>query len=260
VVLWEGRHVAISHGGSVPLDPVGIAITLFDAASNVLGEEQILRVTDDLSRRLVSTIPDSKVTALEDPAPVEAVKAPPPPSPAPLDPVAEAERLLAQGDHAGARAAADKALAADPNRADAWFMKARLAILERDYAQAEPAILKAVAHDRGNARYLNALGVVNAEKGLPERALAAYRMAIDAEAGNGFAWYNTGVLLINAGNPAEAADAFYGAGLAYIKAGDYAKAERALSELKDLGNAGIPAGPQIKTIEDALSDLTRRKS
>ena len=56
-VLWEGRHVATSHGGSVPLTPVGLVTGVVSAAGN-LNDEQYVRVTNDLARRLVSTIPD----------------------------------------------------------------------------------------------------------------------------------------------------------------------------------------------------------
>ncbi len=56
-VLWEGKHVATSRGGSIPLSPLGVVSGLISAVLN-LQEEQISRVTDDLARRLVSTIPD----------------------------------------------------------------------------------------------------------------------------------------------------------------------------------------------------------
>jgi len=90
--------------------------------------------------------------------------------------------------------------------------------------------------------------------------LAAYRMAIDADPADGFAWYNTAVIHYNAGDPVEAADGFYAAGLAYLKAADFTKAERALGDLKDLSNSGIPVQAKVRTIQDALSDLTRRKT
>ena len=64
--LWEGGHLATTHGGSVPLSPIGIATGLLDAAMNV-DEEQTFRVVDDLTRRLVLTIPDNHIAALEDP-------------------------------------------------------------------------------------------------------------------------------------------------------------------------------------------------
>jgi hypothetical protein len=266
VVLWEGRHVAASHGGSVPLDPVGVAMGILDAVNNV-GEEQILRVTDDLARRLISTIPDDAKVALEDPADepagevaIRTQAAVPHRSIQDADDLATGERLLSEGDHVGALAAAERAIIAAPGRAGAWFLKGRVLMLDGDFNGAEAAALRAVSLDGREAKYLNALGAANAAKGSMARALAAYEMAVTVEPSNGFAWYNSAVLLLEAGNPNEAADAFYAAGLAYIKTGDAAKAERALGDLRLVVKSGVPPGSRIRTMEDALSDLARRKS
>lgn len=252
-VLWEGRHVAANRDGAVPLDPVGIAMGVFGAVDNIR-DEQVLRVTDDLARRLVFTIPDTAAIALDDPG-----EAPPSPaaSATAADPLAEAERALSAGDHRAALAAADKAIAADGGNAEAWFLKGRVLMLDGDAAAAEPAVLRAAALNRANPRYLNAIGAIAAERGDAPRALAAYRMAIDTDPANGFAWYNSGILHLDAGERGEAADAFYGAALAYVKQGEAAKAERALGELRQLSAAGAP---ELTTIETALATLGRRKS
>jgi len=65
-LLWEGEHTAESHGGTVPLSPIGLAMGIYDAATNV-NEEQLFRVADDLARRLVSTIPDDQTAVLDEP-------------------------------------------------------------------------------------------------------------------------------------------------------------------------------------------------
>jgi uncharacterized protein YgiM (DUF1202 family) len=57
-VLWEGRHVAQSHGGEIPISPVGLVLSVLNAFTN-MREEQIYRVTNDLAWRLVNTIPDN---------------------------------------------------------------------------------------------------------------------------------------------------------------------------------------------------------
>ena len=254
-VLWEGSHVAVSHGGTIPLDPVGVAMGVADAASNVR-DEQILRVTDDVARRLVSTIPDNKVLALDDPGGVVTSEAAPPPA----DDIAMTETLLAQGDNAGALMAANRAVQSHPDQAKAWFIKGRILMLNQDYAGAEPAIVKAVALDQSNAQFLNALGVINAQKGAMDRALAAYQMAVVANPVDGFAWFNTAVIYYNMGNLPEAADGFYAAGLAYVKTANYAKAELALTELRDLSKAGPTASHQIQTLQAAIAASTRSKS
>lgn len=68
VLLWEGEHTAESHGGTIPLSPVGLGMGILDAAMN-MQEERLFRVIDDLSRRLVSTIPDNMVMVFD--APIE---------------------------------------------------------------------------------------------------------------------------------------------------------------------------------------------
>lgn len=213
-LLWQGRHVAAARDGGLPLDPVGLAMGIYGAIDNIR-DEQTLRVTDDLARRLVSTIPDT-ATLAED--------APGEDSPRPEE------------------------------QAEALFQKGRALALAGDREAAERAMVKAAALDRGNPRALNALGALAADRGDVARALAAYRMAIDAAPANGFAWYNSGVLLGEAGDGAEAADAFYAAALAYLKSGDPARAERALEQLRRLSD------PRASTIETALAQWGRRTS
>jgi len=53
-ILWEGRHVATSHDGSLPITPVDFVLGIYHASTNI-EEEQVVRVTDDLFRRLFST-------------------------------------------------------------------------------------------------------------------------------------------------------------------------------------------------------------
>lgn len=252
-ILWEGEHVASSHGGSLPLSPIGVAMGIVDAATNVT-DEQRLRVTDDLARRLISTIPDDTFTELDDPAaePLKLTEARPT---LPDDPLAKAEALAATGDYVGALESATQVTKAEPARADAQFLTGRM-LLKLDRAQeAEAAMIRAVALDSGNARYLDGLGHVNALAGRPDRALAAYRMAIEVDHADGFAWYNSGVLLLADGQRNQAADAFYGAGLAYLKKREFGMAGKSLTALKELQDRGLDLGKEIDTIETALNAL-----
>jgi hypothetical protein len=54
--LWEGRHVAISRAGGLPISPPAVIQGAVRALTN-LGGEQFDRFTDDLARRLVSALP-----------------------------------------------------------------------------------------------------------------------------------------------------------------------------------------------------------
>jgi tetratricopeptide (TPR) repeat protein len=130
-------------------------------------------------------------------------------------------------------ATAEAAPSAASTAAD-WFAKGRAALQARDYEAAEPAMIRAVALDRGNSLYLDALGAIAAAKGNPERAVAAYRMAIEIDKNDGFAWYNTAVIHLNAGRTDSAIEAFRRAGIAYSSKGDMENAARVLADLKSL--------------------------
>ncbi|NOQ94007.1 MAG: SH3 domain-containing protein [Methylophaga sp.] len=53
-MLWQGHHIAKSQGGAVPLTPIDIVVGIYSATENV-SDEQLVRVEDDLFRRLLST-------------------------------------------------------------------------------------------------------------------------------------------------------------------------------------------------------------
>ena len=41
-ILWEGKHIAKSHGGRIPLSPVGLAVGILSAASHLIEENVLL--------------------------------------------------------------------------------------------------------------------------------------------------------------------------------------------------------------------------
>lgn len=53
-ILWEAKHTVKSHAGSLPFTPIDILIGLYSATENV-SDEQVVRVADNLFRRLLST-------------------------------------------------------------------------------------------------------------------------------------------------------------------------------------------------------------
>ena len=54
--LWRGNHTAFLRGGGVPLGFLDVAMNVFSAVRN-LTKDQSSRVTNDLARRLILTIP-----------------------------------------------------------------------------------------------------------------------------------------------------------------------------------------------------------
>jgi hypothetical protein len=201
-VLWEGRHIASSIDGGVPMDPLSAVSAVVSALTNIRGE-QPARLTDDLARRLVSTIPPMKLPSMADPGE--------PPAPT-------------------------VASAAD------WFARGKRAMAVQDMAKAHEDFIHAIALDGSNPVYRDGLAIACGQSGNVDCALAAYRMAIDLDPADGFAWYNTGILEINAGHTDAAVIAFRRAGSAYLAKGDQDRAGQAADRLRE-----IAAAPQLDT-------------
>ena len=255
-VLWQGQHVAVSHGGAVPLDLVGVAMGVADAVGNVANDEQELRLTDDVARRLVSTLPPGPDLPQDDPPGSFAVAATSVP-----DSLAVAEQALAAGDQGRALAVVQAELQQGRDHGGAaWFLKGRLLLLDHDYTGAEAALMLAMATGGRQAVYLNALGVAATGRGQVDRAMAAYDMALAVDRGDAFAWYNLAVLYSGQQRWQLAADHFYGAGLAYLKIKDFARTERAVADLRRLGSRHVPVQDKIIFLTQSLNDLKPRKS
>jgi len=71
-VIWQGHHIAKSQAGSVPLTPIDIIIGIYSATENV-SEEQLVRVEDDLFRRLLSTW-DTRNLSIDEPGLINVAK------------------------------------------------------------------------------------------------------------------------------------------------------------------------------------------
>ena len=59
-IIWKAEDIAKTHDGGVAIEPIGLAFGLVRASMN-MKEIQLFRVSDDLSRMLVKTIPEPEV-------------------------------------------------------------------------------------------------------------------------------------------------------------------------------------------------------
>ena len=193
-LIWEGSHIASSVGGGLPLDPISAMSSMVGAVSNVQGE-QPERLTDDLARRLVSTIPP-----MGPPAAFVAV----PPSPTAVIAASEA------------------------------FEDGRAQMAAKDYPAARSAFRRATDLDPSNGRYQDALGVAFAVTDDFRDALAAYHKATDLDRHDGFAWYNIGVIEFNAGHVDASVDAFRRSGTGYLAKDDRDRAGQAADRLREI--------------------------
>lgn len=212
-VYWEGSHVAQVHGGGIGIDPLGVAMGIFDAANN-MRDEQPLRVADDLARRLASTIPDNAITIVAKARPAKAappvVRAAMTPAPMVRKTGTECDRLAAhpydsqkvaagvrteQFDAAQALRACRAAMIATPTLPRVQFQYARALHESGDMAEAIDWYGKAA--DQGHAAARNSLGYIYLTGQGAERddakAIALFRAA--AESGHPLAQHNLGLMM-----------------------------------------------------------------
>ena len=63
-IIWTAKHTAVMRDGGLPLNPLGIIGGSISAGMNIR-EEQVVRNTNDLARRLVTAIPSLKYTEFD---------------------------------------------------------------------------------------------------------------------------------------------------------------------------------------------------
>ena len=63
-IIWTAKHTAVMRDGGLPLNPLSIIGGSVSAGLNIR-EEQVVRNTNDLARRLVAAIPSLKYTELD---------------------------------------------------------------------------------------------------------------------------------------------------------------------------------------------------
>jgi len=63
-IIWTAKHTAVMRDGGLPLNPLSIIGGSISAGMNIR-EEQVVRNTNDLARRLVTAIPSLKYTELD---------------------------------------------------------------------------------------------------------------------------------------------------------------------------------------------------
>jgi tetratricopeptide (TPR) repeat protein len=92
--------------------------------------------------------------------------------------ISRAERFVQEKDAELAMQILDAAVEVAPDVAEAWYLRARLHFVQREYVQALPNLRRALNIDPKHYRALNDLGIVLEELGGKKEALEAYRKAV----------------------------------------------------------------------------------
>ena len=253
-LVWRASHISSSSGGKIPLNTVDVIVGAIEAAKNI-SEEQKFRIIGDLARRISNTIPeyslapqamfkedeeiqfdkialviskDNDITDIKNfdkilesnielDKKIDLIE--------PLmnqltddNKVKYAEFLIENDRYENALQKLDS-LSNTSNEHYVFFLKSRALTALQKYNQADKEIVKAIQLNKNNYRYYNVLGFINSKNDKLDRSLAAYKMAIEKNKNNAFAYFNTGIIYIILNYDEQAADFLYTAGLIYYKTG-----------------------------------------
>ena len=275
-LVWSASHIASSTGGKIPFNPIDIVIGAMDAAKNI-SEEQKFRIIGDLARRISNTIPEyglapqimfkedeeiqfDKITLviskdtdttyikhfdkilesnIELDKKIDLIE--------PLmnqltdnNKVKYAEFLIENDRYENALQKLDN-LSNTSKEHYVLFLKSRALTALQKYNQADKEIIKAIQLNKKNYQYYNVLGFINSKNDKLARSLAAYKMAIEKNKDNAFAYFNSGIIYFILNYNEKAADYLYTSGLIYHKKGAQLDVMNVINQLKLMKNKAAKA-------------------
>jgi len=128
-----------------------------------------------------------------------------------------------------------------------FFLKSRVLIALREYNQADQEIIKAIRLNKENYQYYNVLGFINSKNDNLDRSLAAYKIAIEKNKNNAFAYFNSGIIYTILNYNDVAVDYLYTAGLLYHKIGAQLDVLSVINQLERI--KGKPAQTKLKKLK-----------
>jgi hypothetical protein len=281
-LVWSASHIATSKKGKIPLGPIDIVIGIVEAAKNV-SDEQKFRIIGDLARRISKTIPDYGLTSQEmfkedeeiqfDKIAAATTKQIDTNYVKDFDKIIESNigldekidlieplvkelddnkklkyaEFLIENDRYENALEKLESLSGTSKEHYVFFLKSRAFAALQKYNQADKEIVKAIRLNKNNYRYYNVLGFINSKNDKLDRSLAAYKMAIEKNKDNAFAYFNTGIIYIILNYDEQAANFLYTAGLIYHKTGTQLDVMSVINQLKGMDTK--PAKIKLKKLK-----------
>ncbi len=305
--LWSSRQRIDSHGGTIPLSPIGIAFGLADAAKN-LEAQQHIRITDEIVRSLISTLPDNnnlefainienssknmnsdksiqnaiflseKETSLSQSTTtsVEINSTNDYDKLSNNQKIINFEKRILEDDLNLQEYNEFNQMQYDMMEYDAvmlridemiinkiydnktYFLKGRIHLKKNEFDKAEKAFIKSAALNNSDSLSLNALGYIYSLNNKNYKAEAAYKMAINNDTDNTFAYLNLGILAMKTGNYDKSLEMLETAGVYAIKQLKYDHYLIAKKNIRSLKKYNVEVTSTLIALDD-LEKLTKQE-
>ena len=266
--IWQSQHKVNTHGGSVALSPIGLAIGIIDAAKN-LEEEQYVKVADELVREIISTLPDNEqvlyASSFEDSEEYfeeNQIKIS-------LNENKEKDKSNLLPNNVNAQLLYDDLkydqsyemvnLIINNHEADdkTFFLKGRLEMKFNMLSQSEKSFIKAAALNNKDPMTMNALAYVYSINNKLLKAEAAYRMSIETNSDSIFAHKNLGVLLIKLDRTKDSLYHLDKAAFIALNKGEYQEYKMIIGVIQSLKMNIIDVESSLKSLKNIEKNLIK---
>jgi tetratricopeptide (TPR) repeat protein len=261
--LWKSSHSVNTHGGTIPLSPIGLAIGIIDAAKN-LEEQQYVRVSDELIREIVYTFPISENILMANSfenlekfsnlnkTEIRINNSNQNLSKNALEEVffsnSYAQNLYDELKYEESYKTVKTLIKNEQADYETYFLKGRIELKLNLLEDAEQSFIKSVAINKETVA-LNALAYVYSINNKPFKAEAAYRMSIDSDTNNVFAHKNLGILLIKSERTKEALYYLDKAAFIALKTGKFHEYKSILTIIQSMKNNDNDIKLSIKNLK-----------
>lgn len=235
--IWTGRHTASSKDGALPFSPFSLIAGLIASRFNSENEVAI-QMVDTVSRRLINTLPE--LDKLNPNLPqmnraIQQMASDDQPVIVSANLVRSPKQMLDARDYLNALEAAEKEVDAGQPTYSNYFVGAEAAFQLGEYPKAIDMYLEAIAiEERADAFLGLAFSYIKTEQ--VHLAKAAMHKAVSQDPEDAHIRYNNGLVLDVAGDPEQAAKAYYLSGELYYRKSDVEGAYKALVALNRLAN------------------------
>ena len=235
--IWAGRHTASSKDGVVPFSPFSLIAGLVASRFNA-DNEVAIQMVDSVSRRLIHTLPEFDKLNPNLPQmnlTIQQIASDDQPVIFPANLVRSPKQMLDARDYIKALEAAEEKVDAGQLTYSNYFVGAEAAFQLGEYHKAIDMYLEAIAiEERADALLGLAFSYTKTDQ--VHLAKAAMLKAVSQDPEDARIRYNHGLVFDVAGDPQQAAKAYYLAGELYQREGDVEGAYRALVALNRLSN------------------------
>jgi len=258
--LWQARHAANSHEGSLPLSPLSLLTGIFVATTNK-EDEVAFQMIDAVTRRTLATLPDRQsldnseilnvISTLEQPLAITNMTE--------KENVVNLPSLLANGAYEDAIIEAKSLIEENPDDASTYIIAAKASLFLEKSDDSINYALEALALDSNNKEALSTAGYAYLKTNKLSLAEGAFQKIIRLDSPKSSDFHSLGLVQLARKNIEASSNSFLLAGKLSIDENNPKFLYYNLSKLKSLSASNSSAKRSYEELGSLTSKYLKRK-